>query len=68
VIGVRWQSQGIGSEAARALVEWLRGNGVEEITACIHPDHHASAGVARHAGLHPTDEYRDSETVWRLPA
>jgi RimJ/RimL family protein N-acetyltransferase len=68
VIGVRCQSQGIGSEAARALGEWLRGNGVERIAACIHPDHHASAGVACHAGLHPTDEYRDSETVWRLPA
>jgi RimJ/RimL family protein N-acetyltransferase len=68
VIGVAWQRRGIGSEAAGALVEWLRGRGVEEISACIHPDHDASATVARRAGLQPTAEYRDGETVWRLSA
>jgi hypothetical protein len=39
--------------------------------ARIHPDHHASAIVARRAGLHPTDEKDEGETVWfgicRLP-
>lgn len=67
VMGIPWQGRAIGSEAAGALVDWLRGHGVEDIVASIHPDHHASESVARHAGLHPTDEYRDGERVWRLP-
>jgi RimJ/RimL family protein N-acetyltransferase len=66
VIGVRSQGQGVASEAARALVEWLRTNGVDEVTAHIHPDHHASAMVASRAGLRPTDERADGEIVWRL--
>jgi RimJ/RimL family protein N-acetyltransferase len=66
VIGTAWQGHGYASEAARALIEWLRGHGVDEVTAHIHPDHHASAAVASRAGLHPTDERVDGETVWRL--
>jgi RimJ/RimL family protein N-acetyltransferase len=68
VIGTEWQRQGFASEAARALVEWLRDEGAHEIVAHIHPDHRASAGVAAHAGLEPTDEQIDGEQVWRLPA
>jgi RimJ/RimL family protein N-acetyltransferase len=37
VMGIAWQGRGIGSDAARALVDWLRGRGVENIAACIHP-------------------------------
>lgn len=68
VMGIAWQGRGIGSEAARVLVDWLRGHGVEDIAACIHPDHHASGAVARRAGLLPTDQYREGERVWRLPS
>ena len=66
VIGLEWQGQGYAAEAAGGLVEWLAGCGVDEVLANIHPDHHASGGVARRAGLHPTGERRDGETVWRF--
>jgi RimJ/RimL family protein N-acetyltransferase len=65
VIRVDWQNQGFASEAARALIEWLWQHGVDEVIACIHPDHQASAVVATRAGLRPTHEQRDGEQVWR---
>jgi RimJ/RimL family protein N-acetyltransferase len=46
VVGTPWQGQGIATEAARAVVDWLHGQGVQTITAWIRPDHHASAAVA----------------------
>jgi RimJ/RimL family protein N-acetyltransferase len=67
VIGVDWQNQGFASEAARALVEWLRANGADEVIACIHPNHQASAMVAARAGLQATKERREGEQVWRAP-
>jgi RimJ/RimL family protein N-acetyltransferase len=67
VIGVDWQDQGFASEAARALVGWLREQGADNVVAHIHPDHQASAGVALRAGLRPTDEQADGERVWRVP-
>ena len=67
VIGVPWQGRGYASEAVVALVEWLGGRGIDDISANIHPDHHASAAVARRAGLRPTDEQHQGETVWRTP-
>jgi RimJ/RimL family protein N-acetyltransferase len=66
VIGTEWQRQGFASEAARALVERLQDEGIDEIVAHIHPDHHASAAVATRAGLEPTDDRVDGEQVWRL--
>jgi RimJ/RimL family protein N-acetyltransferase len=68
VIGVPWQAQGFATEAARALVDWLRGQDVGVITANIHPDHHASATVAARAGLAATAEEVDGERVWRTGA
>ena len=65
LINPRWQGKGYASEAAIALVDWLRSQGVEAITAYIHPDHEASAKVARRAGLSPTDEIVDGEVAWR---
>lgn len=67
VIGVAWQRQGFASEAARALVDWLRTSGVAEVVAHIHPNHHASAAVAARAGLRPTDDLVDGELVWCTP-
>jgi RimJ/RimL family protein N-acetyltransferase len=67
VVGTQWQSQGFASEAARALVDWLRGERAEEVVAHIHPDHRASAAVATRAGLEPTDDQVDGEQVWRAP-
>jgi RimJ/RimL family protein N-acetyltransferase len=65
LIGVEWQNRGFASEAAEALVGWLRAHGVEEILAHIHRDHRASALVAARAGLQPTDDEVDGEQVWR---
>jgi len=66
VIGVAWQGRGFASESTRSVVEWLQSHGVDDVTAHIHPDHHASAMVARRAGLRATDERVDGEIVWRL--
>ena len=68
VIGVPWQGHGYATEAASAMVTWLRGLGVERISANIHPDHRASIGVATRLGLAPTDDWCDGEKVWQLPA
>jgi RimJ/RimL family protein N-acetyltransferase len=67
VIGVDWQNQGFASEAAQALIEWLWQHGADEVIACIHPDHQASAMVAGRAGLQATTERREGEQVWRAP-
>jgi RimJ/RimL family protein N-acetyltransferase len=37
---------------------------VTRFVANIHPDHGASAAVARHLGLAPTDEFDDGEVRW----
>ena len=65
MIGVEWQNQGFASEAATALVTWVRRQGVEDVGANIHPDHDASATVATRAGLHQTEEEFEGERVWR---
>jgi RimJ/RimL family protein N-acetyltransferase len=65
MVGVEWQNQGFASEAATALVKWVRKLGVEDIGANIHPDHDASATVATRAGLHQTEEEFEGERVWR---
>ncbi|MEV1066842.1 GNAT family N-acetyltransferase [Streptomyces sp. NPDC050263] len=66
VVGTPWQGRGLASEAATALVGWLRKQGVRTIVAHVHPDHHASAAVARSAGLSATPEQQDGEVRWRL--
>ncbi|PKW12343.1 Protein N-acetyltransferase, RimJ/RimL family [Streptomyces sp. 1222.5] len=68
VVGTRWQGRGIATEAARALVAWLREQEVGAIRAHIHPDHHASAAVAGAAGLAPTSHRHEGEIRWELPA
>jgi RimJ/RimL family protein N-acetyltransferase len=64
VVGTPWQGRGIATEAARALVHWLTGQQVTTVVAHVHPDHAASAAVARAAGLHPTDRWHDGEVRW----
>ncbi|MFI2736951.1 GNAT family N-acetyltransferase [Streptomyces sp. NPDC018711] len=66
VTGTEWQGRGIAREAARALVDLLLARGVRTVLAHIHPDHTASAAVARAAGLTPTDEEQDGEVRWEL--
>ncbi|GAA5044218.1 GNAT family N-acetyltransferase [Streptomyces similanensis] len=68
VIGVAWQGRGFAAEAARGLVALLERRGVTTVLAHIHPEHRASAAVARAAGLAPTGETADGEAVWRRTA
>jgi RimJ/RimL family protein N-acetyltransferase len=64
VVGLSWQRQGFAAEAARALAGWLDARGVTAIQAHIHPDHAASAAVARRAGLVPTGRSDGGEQLW----
>ena len=64
VVGLNWQRQGFAAEAAGALIAWLDARGVTVIQAHIHPDHAASAAVARRVGLVPTGQSDDGERLW----
>ena len=65
VIGSAFQHQGFAREAAGTMVTWLREQGVAEVVAHVHPDHHASAAVARAIGLTPTKTIVDGEVRWQ---
>lgn len=65
VIAPGFQGRGLATEAAGAMVDWLRTMGVEHLVADIHPDHAASQAVARKLGLHPTSVIVDGEVRWR---
>ena len=65
VVGLRWQGRGYATEAAQALVGWLDARGIQVIQARIHPEHAASAAVARRAGLRPSGVVEDGEQLWR---
>jgi RimJ/RimL family protein N-acetyltransferase len=64
VVATSRQGEGLATEGARAAMDWLRERGVRRFTANIHPDHAASAAVARHLGLTPTDERHGGEVRW----
>jgi RimJ/RimL family protein N-acetyltransferase len=64
VIGSAYQRRGYATEAAGAMVRWLRSRRTNTIAARIHPDHEASMGVARHLGLTATDVIDGGETRW----
>jgi RimJ/RimL family protein N-acetyltransferase len=64
LIGTAHQGAGLAAEAALAVQAWLRGHGVTRFSAHIHPDHGASAAVARRLGLAPTDVVEDGEVRW----
>ncbi|MFJ6770439.1 GNAT family N-acetyltransferase [Kitasatospora sp. NPDC091257] len=65
VVGTPWQRRGLATEAARTLLAHLADAGVTTAAAHIHPDHHASAAVARALGLRPTTRTQDGETRWQ---
>jgi RimJ/RimL family protein N-acetyltransferase len=64
VVAVPHQRKGHAREAALAVQKLLRDAGVSRFTAHIHPDHIASAGVARALGLAPTGTVVDGEIRW----
>lgn len=64
VIGVEHQGKGYAREGAQAVAAWLRTHQVPSLAAYIHPDHAASAAVARALGLTPSATLVDGETRW----
>jgi RimJ/RimL family protein N-acetyltransferase len=64
VVAVAHQGRGYAREAALAMTAWLRVQGVARFTAHVHPEHAASAGVARALGLSPTTTVVDGEIRW----
>jgi RimJ/RimL family protein N-acetyltransferase len=64
VITPAHQCLGYASEAAAALVGWLTEHGVTGFAANIHPEHEASAAVARRLGLRPTSAVVNGEVRW----
>ncbi|HEY5296199.1 MAG TPA: GNAT family N-acetyltransferase [Gaiellaceae bacterium] len=66
VIGSPFQGNAFAGEAASAMVEWLRRQGVVAVTAHLHPDNAASAAVARAIGLAPSSTVVDGEVRWEL--
>ena len=64
VVGTAHQGEGYAGEAAIAVRDWLRAQGIETLIAHIHPAHAASAGVARRLGLIPTSARQNGEVRW----
>lgn len=64
VVSVAHQRQGVATEASGAMIEWLGSFGVQLVVAHIHPNHVASAVVARRLGLQRTDKWEDGEIRW----
>jgi RimJ/RimL family protein N-acetyltransferase len=64
VVGTEHQGQGLATEAAQAVMAWLREQGIARFAAHIHPDHAASAAVARRLGLKPGARRSDGEVRW----
>jgi RimJ/RimL family protein N-acetyltransferase len=64
VVGTTHQGQGLASEGAMAMTGWLAAHGVRRLVAHVHPDHVASAAVARSLGLSATDVVVDGEVRW----
>jgi RimJ/RimL family protein N-acetyltransferase len=64
VIGSAYQGNGYGREGALAMTSWLREQGVDTLIADIHPEHEASAAIARALGLTATDTVVDGEIRW----
>jgi RimJ/RimL family protein N-acetyltransferase len=64
VVATGRQGEGLATEAAGEVMDWLRDRGVTRFVAHIHPDHGASAAVARHLGLAATDVRHEGEVRW----
>jgi RimJ/RimL family protein N-acetyltransferase len=65
VVGASQQGHGYAKEAAGAMADWLRQEGVDVLIAHVHPNHAASVAVARAVGLDPTDTVVDGEIRWQ---
>lgn len=68
VIAPDFQGHGLATDAASAMLDWLKAHGVGPLIAYIHPTHGASQAVARKLGLGPTSEMEDGEVRWQSSA
>ena len=64
VVATSRQGEGLATEAAGAAKDWLRARGVTRFVAHVHPNHGASAAVARHLGLAATEARHAGEVRW----
>ncbi|TFV89945.1 GNAT family N-acetyltransferase [Blastococcus sp. CT_GayMR16] len=64
VVAVPHQGCGYAREAALAVQGDLRRAGISRFSASIHPDHRASAGVARALGMAPSGTVVAGEIRW----
>lgn len=64
LIGWDWQGNGYATEAALAMTQGLRENGVSTIRACINPKHLASQRVASNVGLSISELVSNGEDIW----
>jgi RimJ/RimL family protein N-acetyltransferase len=64
VVGAPFQAHGYATEAAQVMVSWLRAHDVVTVRAHVRPDHVASQGVARAAGLTASGIVVDGEIRW----
>jgi RimJ/RimL family protein N-acetyltransferase len=64
VVGTTHQGDGLAQEGATAMSGWLVAHGVRRLVAHVHPEHAASAAVARRLGMSATDEVVDGEVRW----
>jgi RimJ/RimL family protein N-acetyltransferase len=65
VVATEHQGKGVATEAASAVIESLRSQGVTTSIAHISPDNAASAAVARRLGMSPTDQMVRGEVRWQ---
>jgi RimJ/RimL family protein N-acetyltransferase len=63
-VALAHQRHGYATEAAAAMTQWLRRQGVVTFMAHIRPEHEASIGVARRLGLVATGLIVDGEMRW----
>lgn len=64
VVAKPWQGRGVAKRAAGVVASWLWTQDVTELVAHVHPDHGASAAVAKSLGMTPTEEIVDGEVRW----
>jgi RimJ/RimL family protein N-acetyltransferase len=64
VIATSRQGEGLATEAATAVRDALRASGVTSFVAHVHPDHIASAAIARRLGMRPSGQRADGEVRW----
>jgi RimJ/RimL family protein N-acetyltransferase len=64
VVATPYQGLGYAREAAQVMVAWLWRSGIARVVAHIHPQHEASAAIARAVDLTPTEIVVGDEIRW----